>query len=196
MVGLCAFAAWLAGPLVWSNLFHVHDYYYYSTTVFGFMWITMAAAGLSERWKAMRIPMQSALAVLALSMALTYPFRSYYKAQVNDWGRDKADFAAELAGEVPEDGAFLVIGEDWNPILAYYSERYALMLRWPNEERGPRFAEALERMQAENRQFAGAVVRMDSPMAEQAPEVLMRFGFSKEPLLISRSGNLRYYPAE
>jgi hypothetical protein len=195
LTGLCAFAAWLSGPLVWANLFFLHDYYYYATTAFGLIWIAAGLIGLGARWPVLAIPARLALALIAVAMLLAYPKTSYHEAQVFDWGIEKAEFAREVGKLVEPDDVILVIGEDWNPMMAYYANRHALMVRWDGHSTDKEFANAVALIRAEGRRFAGLIVRMDNPALERELErVFHQFDVSPQATLFSRNRDFAWYP--
>jgi hypothetical protein len=195
LVGLCAFGAWISGPLVWANLFFVHDYYYYATTVFGLVWIASGLVGLAERWPVMGIPVRLTLVILTVTLLHGYPRTPYHEAQVFDWGIEKAEFAREVGKRMPEQAVMLVVGEDWNPIMAYYARRSALMVRWDGHSTDQEFINALEMIRGEGRAFAGAIVRTNNPdMDREVERVFDKFKLSPQPVLFSQNGEFAWYP--
>lgn len=195
LTGLCAFGAWLSGPLVWANLFYVHDYYQYATALFGLIWIASGLIGLGTRWPLLGIPVRLVLVILTLALLASYSKTSYHEAQVYDWGRERAEFAREVGARVPPEDVILVVGEDWNPMMAYYSGRYALMVRWDGQSSSEEFAEAVAATLAEGREFAGAIVRVRSTAMEpEARRVIETFNLASEPSLSSGNGEFVWYP--
>jgi 4-amino-4-deoxy-L-arabinose transferase-like glycosyltransferase len=193
VVGLCALGAWFAGPLVWTNLFFVHNYYFYATTVFGAVWICASITGVAHRWPQLRVPGWIVIGALCAINFSLYPQSGFFNAQANDWGRDKAGFAQQVAAHVAPQEILLVIGEDWSPVIPYYSGRYAIMVRWPNQINGPKLAAALQRAFDEGRPVGGMVRSNDTQWDADCATAINRLGLDPNPTLIDASGRFSYY---
>lgn len=118
----------LMGPLVYTNLFFVHDYYFYSTGIY-----LIIALGLSlfvffennniGEWK-------RGILFGLLCVYFLYIYKNTYlpfQTQNNQDVIKISDFIKSTSN--PQD-VILIYGYDWNPILSYYSERKAIMDRW------------------------------------------------------------------
>lgn len=195
IIALCALAAWLSGPLVWANLFFVHDYYCTATGFFALVFISASLIGVSDRWAQLVIPSRILLAILAVTFMFYYPRTSYFESQVNDWGSGKAEFARQVGERVPDETVILVVGDDWNPMMAYYSEHYALMVRWKGNSESEEFAEVIRMLEAEKRRIGGAITRTSMPeMQEETQSLLKKFGLSPSPEFYSQNKEFCYYP--
>jgi 4-amino-4-deoxy-L-arabinose transferase-like glycosyltransferase len=193
IVSLCALGAWLAGPLVWANLFFVHNYYFYATSVFGAVFICGAISGAAYRWPWLRVPGWFVIGALCAANLGLYPKSPYYNSQIIDWGRAKAEFAQQVAAHVAPQEILLVIGEDWSPVIPYYSGRYAIMVRWPNQINGPKLAAALQRAFDEGRPVGGMVRSNDTQWDADCATAINRLGLDPNPTLIDASGRFSYY---
>ncbi len=195
VTALCAFGAWISGPLVWANLFYVHDYYHYSTSLFGFMWMTASMIGVSERWPLLRFPVQAAVAALCLALILTYRTHHYYEATLIDRGHEKKAFAASLGEVVPEDDVVIILGDDWNPMISYYSMRKSIMIRWDDETQGDAFNEALRLSLDEGREIAGVVTTAYRPMPGDFDRLSRQLNLPETPTAASAENTFQFYPS-
>ena len=152
-------AAWMSGFLVWGNLYFVHDYYGYASAIFFILFAVASLHGLTLTWKWLRWPVGLFFLVLATGQFLHYRHTLYYGSQIDDWGVAKRDFAVSIQQYVKPDDVLLIFGEDWSPFIAYYSQRYANMVRWEGYWVEGRYLESLNLMRAEGRRFGGVVVR-------------------------------------
>ncbi len=188
LIGLCLLGAWLSGPIVWANLYYVHDYYYYATAAFGLAWIAGTMAALARRWGNLRLPLQLALAGLCLWMISRYEETSYYEAQVNDWGGYKFAFSREVGALTAAGDVVLILGDSWSPFIPYYAERYAIMQRWPGQSWSPGFQEAISRSEAEGRPVSAAVYTDDPAYANDRAFLTRKFNLDPEPAAVSEDG--------
>lgn len=195
IIALCALAAWLSGPLVWSNLFYVHDYYYYANTWLAFLWMGASLAGVLERWPRSRPPLLIAAWLVVLAMGLGYRTTGYYQNQQTDKGAGKVAFARELQETVAPDEVLLILGDDWNPLIPYYAERYAVMVRWEGYAKGPRFREILQQMEAEGRRFGGMVIHQRKPMPVNERYLRERYSFTDTATHRSPQDRFLFFPA-
>lgn len=125
--------AFLSGPLVFANLHAVHDYYFYACGVFALLALAVALAELSENDQHPRAA-RAAIVGLALAIQLVGYLVHYFPAQ--RWPSAKEPGLAPVMRAVTRhDDVLLVLGHDWNPALAYFSQRKAIMVvdRWMSE---------------------------------------------------------------
>jgi len=120
--------------LVFTNLHQLHTYYQYANSIFLVLAVALALWELAERYPT-RVFAVAALIVVAGEVYTSH--RAYLpdtilsvaeapELSVSDYLRSKS-----LPGSV-----IVVIGSDWNPVLAYYSRRRAIYVpRWAKRER-------------------------------------------------------------
>jgi hypothetical protein len=117
------------GPLIFGQLFYVHDYYSLASIVFVVCGVAMIIAtnSLSKELLANKL-----IGILALIAAVNISIFSYkYLEKLTHVAYpDKLsyDIALYLNGKVAPDDVVVVVGLDWNSTIPYYSERYALMI--------------------------------------------------------------------
>ena len=132
-VALGAFAAFLSGQLVFSNLYFVHAYYFYASGVFLVVAVGLMLAAHFDDPSAPRwLRWAPLLAVLALQLH-AYA-RDYLPAQREN--RPPTELTRVLATLTGPDDTLVVLGQDWNGSIPYYAGRRALMLA-AGRERDP-----------------------------------------------------------
>ena len=139
-------AGFLLGPLYFSNLYYVHEYYYFPSAVF-----LTAAAGLvlagivaSPRLGG---PAKTAL-VAAFFVLQAVNFSGYYAFTLRNRPNPPPPLAAVIRQAVPKDGIVLVHGWDWNTLLPYYAERRAILVPMAHEENADSLLKVLDRIPA------------------------------------------------
>jgi hypothetical protein len=102
------------------------DYYFYACAVFlivalGFVLLGALDSGLPPgmRWLIVAIPLVAMLA----------SYRAYYYRGQIVWSSGGWGFTDALRVLTPADSVIIVAGADWAPIIPYYSQRRALMIR-------------------------------------------------------------------
>jgi hypothetical protein len=139
-----AFTGFLTGPLVFANLYHLHDYYYAANAL-----LLLAAAGvlLAAAWDDPRWPRGANW--LALGLVLGTQWFAYYRGY-DSYNRHPAPqppaLAAKIRAAVPTDGVVLIYGADWNPLLPYYMQRRAVMVPGERENETAVLEQVLARL--------------------------------------------------
>lgn len=187
-----ALLGFFSGPLVFANLYHVHDYYYAANSL-----LLLSAAGLllASVWDDPRLPRGTNW--LALGLVLAFQLHAFYRGYYSHH-RNPAppppELAAVIRAAVPADGVVLIYGADWDPLLPYYFQRRALMV--PGERENE--TEVLESVVARlpPRRIAAMIVHGDRLRARPdfIRERAVRFGLSPQPAARSGSDEL-YLPA-
>lgn len=122
-------ALFLLPMILFTNLHFVHDYYQYAN---GF-WLIMAFAIAISRWSDL-VPGWAGGSVIACVTAtqLLCFHAGYYQKTKGDASPAKTA-GEELRRELRPEEAILVIGDDWSPEIAFFSERRCIYIpRWMN----------------------------------------------------------------
>ena len=123
---LLLLAGFIAGPLVFSNLYFVHDYYFYASGVF-------LLGGLSLAWdRLLDAPMFSrgakwGLIALTLALQLVPYLRGYLPIQSRPMD-PIPELAKVVAASTQPDDVILIYGQDWNTKIPYFAHRRAIMV--------------------------------------------------------------------
>lgn len=119
----------LIGPMIFTNLYFIHDYYFYANNLFLSLMIGLLFFSLLERVREER---KFILCIIILPLLLGSSFLSYYKyyypSQKHE-NRNIIPIAEAIKEYTPGNGISLIYGCDWNSSLPYYSQRKALMER-------------------------------------------------------------------
>jgi hypothetical protein len=119
--------AFLAGPAIFTNLYYVHEYYWYANAMFLLIAIGLCVTSILDirkfKWAAEWIIAPAAIAVLYFAYAqLLLP--SQRSADVG-----LASLAKAISDSTNKEAVILIYGFDWDPTLPYYAHRRALMDR-------------------------------------------------------------------
>ena len=166
---LACLSAYLLGPIVFTNVYFVHNYYANANGIFLILAVAFALVGLLEdvRWRG----------VGALLMGLTAVSAGggYWKYAVvnlenhNDEVRDVGTF---IRSHAPEGSVIVCIGCDWSPLVSYYAQRRALNLPMDpegGEAHDAAVAAAIRLLEGEN---VGAIVVLEP--VRYPPELAQR----------------------
>lgn len=137
---LLGVTGFVAGPLVFANLYFVHYYYHYANVVFMLLGLAAGLLALFESCRTRWLGLVLLLTALCFSFA-SY-LRTYYPEQLKL--RPVGATAQFLRAVTDPDEVLLIYNQDWNPYTAYYAQRRALMNRmdWPLGH--PQFMRAIE----------------------------------------------------
>jgi len=193
IVAAVALAGFFSGPLVFANLYHIHDYYYAANAL-----LLTGAAGalLAAAWDDPRLPRGANW--LALVMMLTFNLHAYYRGYYTHHTRPPTPppaLAGLVKSAVPADGIVLIYGADWNPLLPYYAERRTIMVPGEREHETDVLEDVLRQLQPNQR--IAAMITHGQKFREQPDfirERAQRFGLAPEPAARAGDDDL-YLPA-
>ncbi len=191
-IALVSALGFASGPLVFANLYHIHDYYY---TANALLLVTAAGLLLAAVWDDPRLPRGANWLALGLMLAGQYHafYRGYYSHHRNP-APPPPELAAIIRDAVPADGVVLIYGADWDPLLPYYFQRRALMVPGERENETAVLEQVLARLPP--RRIAAMVIHGDKLRAR--PDFIReragRFGLSPSPA--ARSGSDELYLPE
>lgn len=171
---------YLLAPLVFANLYEVHDYYFYASAVFllaavGFCLVELGEHPRFKSWPGLAV----SIAVLALQIEA---FAAGYFHEQNEAIQPPPVAEMVSAATAPED-TIVVLGMDWDGALPYSARRRALMLR-SGRERDPASVRAsIERLPAHS---VGAVVLLGPSPAtlELVRQSMASLDLGDEPLFV------------
>ncbi len=191
-VALCGVGFYVAGFLLFSNLYYSHDYYYCANALFLLMG---AGVLLVAVWDQPRLPLP-VRAVLLLVFFVSQ--LAVYSRQFGHYASDVLPrppvIADVIRAQVPKQGVLLIYGWDWNSLVPYYAERRAVMVPLNRDDD----VAALESIVAQlpPRHIAALLVRNDSPTHYTETfirERIQRFDLAATPAATSPEGDL-YLP--
>lgn len=184
---LLALACFLAGTLLFSNLFLHHDYYYFSNAT-----LLLFGAGvlLAAIWEDERLPRPARVTLLV----------AFFGAQLLIFHRGYGDYlrrppvtppgiADVIRATTPRDGVIVVYGWDWNAIIPYYAQRRAIMVPDGRENETRVLDDILAQLPP--RRIAGVVVATNTLRTSSAflRERTDRFALTRAPIATSELGD-------
>lgn len=192
-LALGALASYVAVPLVFANLYHVHEYYTCANGAFLCLVAGVLMAGLLDRgsWR-------GAAGLALLVAVLTLQLRTYYR---EDLPRQMVEHPAdtgitrairELSG--PED-IFVAVGNDWHASLALQTERRAWMIPNWMADRDPGIM-APGVAQLGGRRVAFALFMWSRRESwDWIDACIANFGLNPVPLFVAEDGHMVAYAA-
>lgn len=145
-------ALFLSGQLIFSNLYWVHDYYFYASGLF-----LIAAVGffLAEVLEAPALPKGARWILVAVTLALeaSVYHRTYYEIQATS--TPLPEVVEMLRRFTRTDDVVVIIGHNWDASIPYYSQRRALMIKQGREFQFDSVRQSVSRLDPKS---VGAVV--------------------------------------
>lgn len=182
-IALAAAATFLSGQLIFSNLYKVHDYYFYANGLF-----LIAAVGivLAEFFQDLRNPRWLAWSLVPILIALQIV--AYAKEYLPSQRLDvqPAEYVAAVQQVTQPGDALVILGMDWDSAVAYYADRKALMLTAGREDDVEGLRRSLGRLDPDE---VGAVMLFGHlrDNATFAGEAMSQLQLPSTPLLLSHS---------
>ena len=191
-MALAGLLGFFSGPLLFANLYHIHDYYYAANAL-----LLVGSAGLllAACWDDPRLPRGANWLALVAMLACQYHafYRGYYSHHRQP-APPPPGLAAVVRQAVPADGVVLIYGADWNPLLPYYAERRALMVPGERQDETAVLEQVLARLPP--RRIAAMIVE-GGALRGRPDFIRERTGrFSLAPEAVARSGNDELYLPE
>lgn len=118
-----------SGPLIFTNLYYVHNYYHYANSIFisiSFGFVVISLIEFSSNKKAQLIQSCIIVPIILLFFYLGYIGSFYYTSQVNN-NTELISLANAIKTNTHDDEVLLIYGQAWDSSLPYYSQRKSLM---------------------------------------------------------------------
>jgi hypothetical protein len=116
----------IAGPLIFSNLYWRHDYYHYANLIYLLLAIGLSLVALLEARKTALLAMFIILPLLLYAMFQSYK-DNYYSDQTAIYTVPAEDLL--LRKITPRDTVLFIEDRDWSATTAYYAQRRSIMNR-------------------------------------------------------------------
>jgi hypothetical protein len=177
-------ACFLAGPLAFANFYFVHDYYFYESGLF-----LLVAAGLAlDRVldaSLLARPARWAIVLVVIAAGFLTYARTYYTLIPGNATRT-SELARALNLVTKADDVIIIYGQDWNPLIPYFSGRRALMFPGRTQDEPAAQETAFGNLTGER---VGAMVIAGSTRSRPDFVALLtkRFGLSPRPVLTSET---------
>lgn len=186
LAGWCA--AWFCGGfLLFANLYHVHDYYYYASAIFLTTAVGAAAAGLI---RSPRVPRVLGLIVAAAMFGSeAWAFHTSYGGFYRRPNLPAPPMAKVIKEATRPEHVFAAMNYDWNPMIPYLAQRRAIMIFQSHTEDIERLKIAVENLRPDHL----AAVLIGEPHRKHATflfQVLGELEMEREPIASSVEGDL------
>lgn len=126
-------AVFLSAQLLFSNLYFVHDYYFYANGIFLVAAVGFFLAEFLEQ-PALSFRLKGTFVIAVLLLQLSAYDRTYFREQRTNL--EPPPVCDLLTAISAPDDMIIVLGHDWDGYIPYYAHRRALMLR-AGRERDP-----------------------------------------------------------
>ncbi len=173
--------AFLSGQLVFSNLYFVHEYYFYASGAF-----LITALGIVLQQPVWGHRMSAGLQTVVVCFVIATQLSLYRDRYLEDQAKNVpvpeiVDIVQDLT--TPED-IIVVLGADWNAGVPYYAQRKALMLTAGREHNPAAVKQSIERLDPAT---VGAVIMYGRfPNQRQfIHETMSSLNLGPEPLVTS-----------
>jgi len=172
----------VAGPVIFLNLFFVHEYYWAENAVYLLLPLGGLLAYALRKWNTAWV---TRLVLLGLALLMLNGWRTHFLPLQSR--TDEATLAlARAAGEqTPAEGTLLALGFDYDPSIPYYAGRRALMDG--GQAATPAFMATWEKTAP---RVAAAVVAPGLEKTEETRDRLAAFGFEPQPAFANEAGTL------
>ena len=181
----------LTGPLLFSNLYAVHEYYYFSTALIATASVGIVLAGLCSSQKLGRsIKFGFLFAFLFLQGANFY---SGYGSTLFKLPEPPPAFVNLIQEAVPADEVVVIYGWDWNTLIPYYAQRRVILIPFSEENNN----EKLEQVLSSLGEIRIAALVMAGTHKEEVGFIRWRtqkLGLAGQPIASSSAGNLYLRP--
>jgi hypothetical protein len=179
-------AGFAAGPLVFTNLYYEHSYYWSANGIWLLLAVGTALAGISEFRPQKSWPQITSLALAAVISisGFTAWFQRFLPILTALPKREQITEAwtKPVQAVIPPGRTLLIVGHDWNPTALYYAERMGIAqpasegIRFP----GPEFNEAIQLLGPDSK--LGTVVIADTLLTQDnqaaLAQILQQLGMS------------------
>jgi len=142
-----ALGLFMGAQLIFPQLYSIHDYYFYAAGIGVLVAVGCGLAGLLDS----RVPRPLVWAAWAALILINLNlYRTGYYQQQRLVGPGGTGLSDAIRRTSPKDSVLIVIGDDWNSMLPYYSERRALMIRRDLEHKWDYIDRALDDLRGED----------------------------------------------
>jgi hypothetical protein len=180
-------AGFFSGPIIFTNLYFEHSYYWCANAIWFLLALGTAIAGIVE-WKPNRQWKHKLGFFLALSVAASgyLSWKSKFlpvTLGLPDYEKLAEVWIKPVQDSVPPDRTILILGNDWNPNSLYYAERKGIA--FPTADwiplPGPQLEESLKNLGPDEKLGAVVVNEQLLNAANQAffTDFLNRLGMSQ-----------------
>ncbi len=149
-ISLLLLFLFFSGPFIFTNLYLVHDYYYYANSIFLLLFIGSLLSNFLEieKYHLNKILYFIILPFLLYTQLKTY-YKTYFPLQLTN-NIEIFSLKQVIFERTPQSSIVLIYGHDWNSEIPYYIQRKAIMDRKSLELDDPSILKSIELSGKEN----------------------------------------------
>ncbi|MBF0489602.1 MAG: glycosyltransferase family 39 protein [Candidatus Omnitrophica bacterium] len=136
------FVTFFLGPMVFTNLYIEHTYYWYASAVYLYVALAFVAYKLIDK-KGWSVWLRWCLIPVFLAFMVGVSVIRYLPSQLHDSGSAFVASAQKVQKYISSDGVILCYGLGWDSSFPYYAKRKALMVRGDPEIIDPALAKTI-----------------------------------------------------
>jgi hypothetical protein len=126
LISAAAFVSFLIGPVVFTNLYVVHEYYFYANGLFLLLFVSGGIIALLEY----RHFLASGCVMLLILSTMQYKYYDNYPKWIKHSPHSSYVKTGLAINELTKESDVIIIyGSDWDSSIPYYSKRKAIMDR-------------------------------------------------------------------
>lgn len=175
---------YLSGLVIFTNLYYVHDYYFYANGIYLLAALGFGLLNLLEQRSLTALTIFIVLPTIIGIFLVSYK-KSYYPQQA-DSNLAIPDLGHIIERAVPGDKVLLIYGYDWSSEIPYYAKRKAIMDHSNYSLHHPKMQRIITATGQDN--IVAMLVRY--PEKKFISERLAYFGFAPEPVFQNELGAL------
>lgn len=118
---------YLAGPLLFTNVYVVHDYYHYAAGLFLLAATLLGWFAACDRLKLRGAAEIAGVIALLVTEGVTFS-HSYFRLQQRP-DLPPPELARLIGAATTPEDVVLMYGYEWNPVIPYFADRRAVMVR-------------------------------------------------------------------
>ncbi|MEZ4846387.1 MAG: hypothetical protein R2877_05430 [Bdellovibrionota bacterium] len=166
-VSIAGLVAFFSGPLIFTNLYVEHQYYFYANSFYLLMVVSLGTIELYQR------DPKKVFLLLMLMLAVRFDAYSHgYKNKIDVQDASVLNPVFEsIQMHTQKNQVIMVFGEGWSSVVPYYSQRKAMMVG-QGMIHETNFKQALENMGLEN---LGAIVSCPRNLNESDAKAAIQF---------------------
>ena len=152
----------LFAPIVFTNLYYVHDYYFYANNLFLSILLGIIITSLLEiRNKSLQVLIVIFILPLLLFSLFAEYKSSYYPSQIElqqQGMKYYKNIIQIIKIIIPKDDVLLIYGRDWDSTMPYYFERKSIMDMWELPITDKKIQESFKNLKEDNLKIGGMVI--------------------------------------
>ncbi|MBI2611880.1 hypothetical protein HYW54_04005 [Candidatus Gottesmanbacteria bacterium] len=177
---LISFITFLLGPIIFTNLYFVHDYYYYANTIYLLLALGFTILGILTK------PFMYILATIFFLILFLKTYKNtYYQYQVYP-NYELVEIGNAIQNNTNEEDIILIYGHSWSPEIPYYAQRKAITDMWGLTLQNSKISQSINLAGKENIKAMFIVYYPESFIKER----VAYFNFKNDPVFVNSRGLL------